>query len=435
MLGKIASALFSLVESGTDALDTGLGLIVSFEDPDKKVTPDFALDLAIVTGVAVGLVSFLTLYSFQGPFIRKFFGKEEEIAQEIDEEQIQPLLGPAPASRLIPYTLMKYAYLTATILSDPLANILMLSATKAWIQGFYSENLPLAGLSHAEVGSVIAYYLLFDAPFSLTNEVPATWKEIRKLFSIEKHQIHVYDQAFTNKMKSLASLLVQYPFIRKSIRLTGSIADTLEHIIPVILFIPPTAILDVLEMPLYASVPIGIFSALFTLLISNIILIQTFLFEGAFTKKNLEKIANVPHNDEEEERWVPDLASKIAHYLLYFGAPIHGIDTALTVWLALKEKAVIPAITYSAAAATFIISSGGNWISEVRESQDELKNITIGVEREPEPPKPIKPTQTAFFKVRQRATSIDDTGDNNYLDLTMPDDETHQDLNAFLSTL
>jgi hypothetical protein len=114
------------------------------------------------------------------------------------------------------------------------------------------------------------------------------------------------------------------------------------------------------------------------IVISSTILAQTYLFEGKFIVKNLRSVASICGDETEEDKpWIHSKLAKWFHYLLYLGGPLHGIDTGLTISLALREMEVPDPAMVPLAISSFLIAWMGSHYSEVKESQSSLKKITL----------------------------------------------------------
>lgn len=396
MFGKIVELAYkalpfaySTVLGVSETLDTMQGILVAQAGGNLTKTPTIddtetpAFGIALSIGVLAGLLEFLTVYCFQGAVIRK---NNEEGAEanspEITDEELEALIvEAAPCTRLSPYIVMKYTYIATGLVVDYLGVSLIYSATKAWIQDFSKpegEDIPLSMITGGEAGLLLVYYMLFDLPFILTNEMPETCKEIRKLFSIKDHQMPVFDQAFSQKVLQVARPFAGSYFFRRYVRITGSMTDTIEHVLPMLIIVPPSFILKFYNISPFVTLPTAVCASLFILTVTGTILAQTYLFEGNFSENNLKNVANQFGEEiAEEEPWLQPELAKHFHRLLNLGGPLHGIDTALSLLLTLQEQKAHPAMTYTLSAASFLTSWIGNHYSEVKESQHSLNRVTL----------------------------------------------------------
>jgi hypothetical protein len=313
--GKIFPLLYSGVEAIAEAASTGTSLLVS--NNSGAVLTKSTLAVAYSFGAITGAVEFITNYCFQGSVIRKRLSNDEVNYDIIYEQELEELLnGRISTRRKSAYLTLKYSYIATGLVVDYLGISLLYSATKAWGQDFSNgQDLPLTSITHPEAVMILFYYLLFDLPFILTTEMPQTCKEIRKMFAIEEHQMP--DAELINKILAAAKFFAQSEWIRKFIRIFGSIADMLEHVIPLIIIIHPSWILWIASLNpglAWGSAAAGSF---FLLVVTATILAQTYLFEGKFSEKNLRSVVEQfgDELDEEKPSIHPTLAA-IFHKLL-----------------------------------------------------------------------------------------------------------------------
>jgi hypothetical protein len=374
--GKILSFLYSTVEASSEAASTGSSILVSMAP--GSVTKSNSI-IAYSFGILNGIVTWITSYSIQGVEIRRRFSDETTSEQnEADYDPIEEI----SRRRQSAYLSLKYGYIASALVVDFLDICLLYSAAKAWRQDLQDNgNQPLTFISHSEAALLFLYYCLFDLPFIFSIEIPQTCKQI--LESIGLSSENAPDHFIMEKLQNLIRPIARRNLCRKTIRMTGSIADMGEHMLPLILIIPPSWILDLLKQPTFLIWGATAASALMLIVISSTILTQTYLFEGKICENNLEAIAEQFGDQlDEEVPWINPRLSKAFHKLLYFGGPLHGIDIWLSILLTLREVEAPEALIHITSLAAFFIGWMGNHYSEVMASQESLKRITKHIPEE-----------------------------------------------------
>ncbi len=377
ILGKALSFFYSFVDGCSEAASAGSSILVSTVDSSANLTPANYIG-PYAFGILTGIITFVTSYSFQGAEIRKRFSDTDE-EEEIEYDPIDEI----SRRRKSAYIFLKYSYIASAFVVDLLDVCLLYSASKAWIQDFKEdEDTPLTFISHTEGSLILLYYCLLDLPFILTTEVTQTCSQIRESFKISPEEAP--DHLLIEKIKRLIRPLAINNFRREVIRVSGSVADTIEHVTPLMLIIPPSWILRLSAEPAIISGGVLTAAALMVIGVTGTILTQTYLFEGWFSKKNLIETTIDDGDDsyEEEEPWVNSTFSKAFHKLLYLGGPLHGIDIGLSILLTLRELEAPEALVYIASFSAFFIGWMGNHYSEVMESQENLKKITKDASQE-----------------------------------------------------
>jgi hypothetical protein len=365
-LGKLLSGIYSVVEGVSNAAGTGSSLVM-----DGSTNYLFAYTIGAMTGI----IELVRTYCFQGATIRKKI-TDSESDPDADGDTLQPTTE-ISGKRKGAYLVIKYGFILSSLIVNYLSINLLYSEAKAWMRDLKdSENDPLAFLSEAEITLVLLYYILFDLPFMLTNEIPQTCKEISRIMGIPANSTPDYGVTFI--IFKLAKPFAANKLFRTGyVRGLGSVADTIEHVAPLVIAVPPPWILKIANSsPIIAWGSAGLSASLFTLVFATI-LAQTYLFEGKFTEKNLDKIRHYSTSYLEiRDPWMNPRIARLFHYLLYLGGPLHGIGTGLDLLLTLRELKAPEALTYVASPATFLVAWMGNHHSEVRKAQSSLRKIT-----------------------------------------------------------
>jgi hypothetical protein len=365
-IGTNLRLLASSIESIAEGCNT-LFSITSFQNPATSLTKAMALTI----GLATGVIEWVTCYNFQGAEVQRHLDGESVE----DNHRFLVEFEEISRKRRIAYLSTRYGYMAFSLSVDYLANCLLYSATKAWIQDFQDgEDTPLSFISKGEAGAILVYFLLFDLPFILTGEMAQTLKEMRSQFHISYEQAP--DRDMLDKIEQLMKPLAGNNFFRKTIRVGGSLGDTIEHLTPLIIIVPPSWILAVINSPTIIAWATGALSATVLLTTTLTVLAQTYLFEGKFSENNLKAIAFDNTESVEDTRWVPVPAAKIFHALLPFGAALHGVDTGFSLQIALRSWEAPEVAVYLTASTGALITYFFYLYSEVKESKESLKAIT-----------------------------------------------------------
>jgi hypothetical protein len=351
------------------------------------------LAIACSGAVATGLVSAITIFFFQGSILQERLLNN---AEKEEEEQERPAIS---ARTKYAYFAMRYLYMGSGLVIDFFRIVLLYSALNAWISDIRNEEeTPLSFVSSPELFSLLLYYLLLDVPFMATNEMAETLKEMRKIFRINTKEV---PDRIMNCLLSVFKHCARSPLFQKYVRIFGSLADTAEHITPLILFIPPEWVSQIANAPPSVAWSVGVSASLPLALITTTIYLQTVLFEGNISEANLKKLANLfegemsennlksitneSSNESEdgsdseidnEARWLNPRIAKVLYTLLYLGGLTHGFDTAISFFLILKELGVLNEATWTVTLGAFLTAWAGSHFSEVRESQESLEKIT-----------------------------------------------------------
>ncbi len=382
---------FSVNEAIVEGLNTTESLRYSVKP--KKGTP-----YKIGIGVLAAVIEFVTCYNFQGTAI-------EENASGVehkDEEEGHDPVAELSSFKKIAYPASRYGYCATSLIDDCGGILFLTSASVAYINRFYNpaaDNV-LVNLTPLQATLGILYFLKFDLPFILTGEMWETLKEMRKKIGV--HPDQACDKAFIEKLQQLIRPLAKSNFFRKYIRTTGAFADMLEHLIPFILFLEPEWILKLIASGAPGAIVLAIIGILI-ILIAGTVFAQSFLFEGKFCEANLKSIAEkleaAAANMKKEEAWIPHTLARLFHVLLVcIAGPLHGVDTALTIFLTLKEFKSPMWATVPATLISFLIAWMGNHFSEVMESREELTKMTLP----PTPQPTVAANITRFSEIFMR---------------------------------
>lgn len=363
---KCASFIYAAGETTAEVFGTTLSINML----QKASSP-----VAYVAGGLTGAIRFATTYYFQGAEIRKRLSSQKH--EEIDDEQFLANLANPSKKKQSAYLTLKYGYILSNIATGYLRTCLLYSASKAWLHSLINdEELPLTFISPLEGGCLALYYVLFNLPLKLTAEMPETCRGIRQLLQLSVEQVP--DKRIMDTLFGAISPIAKLNSCRKVIRVSGTIADTFEHMTPLVIIIPTPWLLDIASGPDWlAETALGV-SSVTLLIITATVLAQTYLFEGSFSEKNLLKIASHSKLELDKEKpWLNRFVASIFHYFLYLGGPLHGVDTGLSILLALRELKAPSWATHSFAIVSLLIAWMGNHYSEVKESQAALEEITL----------------------------------------------------------
>ena len=372
--GSIVSFAYSLGEASAEGANAGLSIHVSMNPNSKSSKTNYAVSSTF--GFLTWSIEFLSNYFFQGAEIRKRLSYDDLHGTQ-DQNELEILLEEEVSTkRKATYLGTKYLYIASTLAIDYLSICFVYSATKAWIQDFYDgEDKPLTFITHEEGVLILLADVALYMPFVMSNKITQTCKEMRKMFGIHPNQAP--DKAMMRGFSTLVRPIAKNTISRKYVRIAGSISDTMLHVTPLVIIIPPSWILEIASGPaVLAWGSLGV-ASLTVAIVASTILTQTYLFEGKFSEQNLQTVANQFGDQiDEETPWVPPIIAKIFHKLLYVGGPLHGFDTSLSYLLTLREFQAPNLVTNPIAFAGFIIAWLGNHYSEVKESQETLKKIT-----------------------------------------------------------
>lgn len=365
--------ILSAVSSTFEGLGGGGSTASSILTLDLPLSTRVAI--AAVVGGFTGIVDAISNFCFQGAVVRENFSRKSSDDSENDLDYVE-ISDEISKKKKFNYFALKYGYSSFALVIAFFQLYLLCSATKAWVNDLVSEeDVPLSTLSHMENALLLTIFLIFDAPFILTNEIPQSCKEITKRFNISPDNLP--DQFLLNKIKTIAMPFAKSSFIRKFIRVAGSLSDTLEHVLPLIIIVPPSWVLSFINQPIMYTAGIGTATALMFTLISGTIYAQTYWFEGKYSEENLKNIAwEEILYFEEEIPWINSKFARLFHLLLYLGGPLHGIDASLTMALTLREFKAPPISYYIAGMLAFLIGWMNNHFSEVKESQESLRKNT-----------------------------------------------------------
>ncbi|MBA2653886.1 MAG: hypothetical protein H0U71_02320 [Gammaproteobacteria bacterium] len=365
----------SLAQGLADAAEMGTSLLMN-RDATKTLTPsNYAV--SYLFGILTGIVTGVTHYNFQGREIQKRITNDQRRDSQTEEELAAIETQPLSLKRKSSYLLIKYGYIGMAIIVDYLALSFLYSATKAWVQDLKEgDDTPLTFVSHSEGLAILLYYTLFDLPMVVTTGISQTCTGISNMMDVLPHEAP--DKFVMKKLFSAVRPIAASNVCRKLIRGSGTLTDTVEHVLPLIILIPPSVILSIMNSPAIIAWGAAGISLVVLGIVSGTILTQTYLFEGRFSEQNLRWIAS-KFGEElgDEAAWVSPRVANIFHKLLYLGGPLHGCDNGLSVSLTLKEVSAPASLIAITTPLFFGISWAGNHWSEVKESQDELEEITL----------------------------------------------------------
>lgn len=370
--GYIISSLSAVVDGLSEGCSTGLSIFTSLTE--TRLPLHMKATIAATSGGVTSIIHAISNFCFQGSVTREIFSTKNELRGDdleilYDDESISK-------KRKFSYLALKYGYCGFALVVVFFELFQLYSATKAFVNDLQkNEDIPVSDLTEIEIACLVIYYLFFDVPFILTNEITQSCKEITKRFNFAPDSLP--DQSFLNLLKRIALPFAKSNFVRNFIQLTGSFTDTIEHVLPLVIIIPVPWILNFASQPLIYTVGGATIAIIGLTIVSGTIFAQTYLFEGKYSEENLKNIAWASRLDNEvEERWINEKFANFFHTLLYLGGPLHGIDSGLSVTLSLREMKMHPAFIYLAGALAFSIGWLGNHYSEVKESQESLKKIT-----------------------------------------------------------
>lgn len=336
-----------------------------FTRSNKAIAASLALINSIIEAVSCN--------NFQGKEIENYLKNREDVV-EIEEDGEQ---RPISRKRKTLYLLTRYGFLIISLLSDLGANCLLYSASKASIHDLSNGNNELLStISHWELGCIVGYFVLLDLPFILTGEMAQTLKEMREQFNIKERLAP--DRAFVESLQTVMQPVAKSRVCREIIRVSGSAADTFEHILALLLSIPIFLFLKVASLSSiwpFVVGTIGLF-LLFTLI--QECYLTTYWFEGGFVDQNLRAMANDDENYNNTP-WVSYTLAKIVYFLLPTVAFLHGIGDWLTMVLGGDESPIPSFIIHPLAFWVFCISTLAYFFTEVVTGRKALLRVLTPV--------------------------------------------------------
>jgi hypothetical protein len=179
------------------------------------------------------------------------------------------------------------------------------------------------------------------------------------------------------------------PLARKAFSAVGALEHTLvDDLLPWVGFIPKSAIIYLNENEKARNIVLGA-SAVPTLVLLGLVMIQTYFFEGAHTEKHLAKISGEDTPNQNHTSWPLSLLKTLQKMLLLMG-PFHGSAAALPVYTTLNEMFSLSTDEFNVSSfiptmMTFVLVTLGMHYSEVRESTEQLqeKIVRAGNQQQP----------------------------------------------------
>lgn len=308
-----------------------------------------SLSFGLFFGVASGLLSYVTTWYFQCAEIDEYF--EEYYGLEKPDEKSK-----AQEAALMGSTIA-WLYTTGRSLQKVGDNYFQMQAMLGWYQALkQNKDLEIKRLPLGIFVGVIAYTILCNLPFMLSNEMHQACEEL--------------DPA-GKKNKTLPTNTLLKPFIALSNRWLngliiwlGSFTHSLESLTSMFMMIPPQSLIKLFTYgQLYFVLGmsgLGIIAALFF----SVHLVQTLFFEGDYSKNNLKNISGADLGKLEIQNKAQYLVLSGSSYLLWTQSILHGLDDSLPI-VALLSTLGFGYTAYIIGLVTTIISMLGTQMSEV----------------------------------------------------------------------
>lgn len=345
-----------------------------------SVTPGRQLHWKLAVGITSGIVEALNCYFFQGAVIERVMsGKEladETIFDALAGNKPIPIRQPeVSTTRKVVDAVLSDGYFVVSPLMEVMKLLFLASVLEAWISGLRGDNKSeLLNLSPVVLIGVLAYFLLVVFPYIAFGANYQTIKGARKLLKVPHEQ--AYDWKIACKLHNAIQPIVSSELIRRYVQIIGSAGDTLKHVIPFLVILEPEWILFIAQKALSISIPVFILAGLLFIISAATIYLESYLFEGEYCKKTMESLvhgSSVDPDLETHERYIPEFFSKIFDKLLRFpGGFLHGVDTALTLSIFLRQQKTKLALTISLTLLQLLIAWYGADRSGIKESRERL---------------------------------------------------------------
>lgn len=358
------------------ALQTGLSV---FDNIRPSVPFVWRIVPAVASATFLAIIESLSTYYFQGPIIEKYTQKHS--CEPLPNPTSFPEFSPAQKAK---FYLTKYGYGLSATISNFVDDYFQASALYSWIMTLITANglAELAVLPLPWLWGVIGFHVLFVFVFRLMTD---TWETVSQL----EESYPTFEDKFSKNIlhNRLFENLSGARGFRWYMRLFGSLAHMIQHIVPFIVLVPVSWLLNLYQTNLAGFLSFAVpYLALAILPIGLITFIQTFYFEGAFSSRNLQAFSQ-GRTDPDEKRPMSQKLKDIFDKLLYGGIFINAVDMAASIILAILRIAdynevnskVANGIAYGIGifVGLFLVAPG-MLFSEVKEAQHDLEENVIG---------------------------------------------------------
>jgi hypothetical protein len=331
---------FSISQFVSDSVSLGLALYIQFS----------SLPLAISIGVISGILSAVTTWGFKGPVIDSCLGNPTIEPVSTHSRWYSPLTA----------KIICWLYTPARLIQEFGMNYFILDSILAWLKAFSQHHtLHLAMMSDPGLAGVVLYTLIFNVPFVLSNEIVETCQQI------------AIRAGLAPKPPIIAALLYPLRCLRHFISSAGAAMHSVEHLLNLLLLIPPMWIVCLLQLTsVYQLIAIASVIAI-TGVLFLVHLVQTYFFEGRHTLINLITLEREPTESERTYKISHTLeyyALKFSHALLDTQSIFHAADDARIVLLGLVT-AGYPLAAQFLGAVQFVVVAFGVQCSSIYEAK------------------------------------------------------------------
>lgn len=382
----LLAVLYSLINGVSTATTIGYSLY------DKYGDERYAGPAILTASIAVFVADTIASYSFQGQSILKqpentggpeyseidispptpidFLGNGEEFELNLDpNKSYKPLLSPEKPQTYTDYE-PKNGCVNSSLMKQ-LGYTLILDCTKNFAN---------------------RYFFLSALCESFPQLTPSFWYVLTPLFLLKQlfvmsNETYESNQILGNQKNPFYSCIFKPIAKSKKAVKFFCIIGSLDHavcddIIPGVVLFPTNIATN------------GVFIG-FAAIISFIVCLQTYLFEGKHTEMHLASLINPNINHKLESkiqnhRFSPNFVTRLIKDMLILMGPLHGIATAAPLYLVLRKLITdditsrwVSGIIFGLAA---LIGTIGTHFSEVREAKKELTEPKVEITLTQTPP-------------------------------------------------
>lgn len=363
--------------------------------------------VTITISLLAAAITFCTANYFQGKKIVEQKSEDSSIPDDIQDNPQHKANIDHRLKRSWTASTLEFGYVLLELATTICNNYFDYAAGKAWIFALTGSGYhKVFAKTHLyEAGAILLYSLLVDTPFQFSNGVYETSCEIHQIQMLQKkpntgdsdtelHSQNSDEEIPTNPSypAPLLTSLLKYTFANNAgrtwVKYIGTASHTLEHLIGLVLNIPATFLLLLTTQPYWLATFLSSMAVVFAIpVIFNVL--QTYLFEGLISDKNLKDIAELNHSSEmrplceKEEKYKLIINNRTVFNLckwgLYSQGPYHGLDTCMPVVLFMRHILLDGSLTLKLATIIpptiliFIVSWAGSYLSEIKNSVEKIK--------------------------------------------------------------
>lgn len=321
----------------------------------------------LITAIIGTVISGYSSYAFNGKSIMNSAKDELEYDHAHANNLPYALMEDESQPENSYSTLLAQSLFTTFALSKTIANRYFLLST---ILNLFSDEFQMEKSAFI---TILTIDILIKQLFDMSNELYESNEKIAD-------SLDNYTPTSKPFYKSLF-IPIAGPKAKKTFNVIGSLEHALiDDMLPWIGFIPPCAIKYLAENKDKLNILLGI-SALPAFVITSIVFLQTYYFEGAHTEKHLAEI-NGDTPPRAENNLLPlKLLNTLQSMLLLMG-PFHGTAAALPVYIILNEifnleadkfniQSLIPTLLI------FCAVTAGTHYSEVKEAREKIEEMIL----------------------------------------------------------